>query len=297
MTHVPHLSGAVDLSKLPSVSAVSAGSPVPRGGGDSYAIALDEQNLNEVVQQSAQVPVFLIVWSEADAASVQARDALTSAVNAAAGRTLVGTIDAQAHPQIVSALRAPGVPFVAVALSGQLQPLYAQNIPAAQVSELVQQVIDGAAQQGLQGTVAPYSSAPAASEPDAPALTPAQQAAQDLFDSGCYEDAVAAWKAVIAQSPADELAAQELRRSELLARVHAPVREGASPLETTLAAADQEFLNGDLPTAFNRLLAAFQAAEGSERETIRVRLLDLFEVAGDDPAVVQARARLAGLLF
>jgi putative thioredoxin len=302
MTNIPHLSGAVDLSKLaPAPSAGSSGA----AAGASYALALDEENLNDFIQRSTEVPVFLAVWSQAIPESLQVRDRLVAAVNAAAGHTLVGTVDADAQPRIAQALRVPSAPFVAVALGGQLQPLYQQNLPAEQVTELVGQVVDGAAQQGVGGTVKPISTTEDA-EPEPPEmqLTPAQQAAQDLFDAGRYRDAVAAWKNVVDQSPADELAARELRRAALMERVTAldaaAVRTAAadpSDVPAQLQAADLDFVAGDLPLAFNRLLGAFQAVAGDGRDPIRTRLVDLFAIAGDDPAVTQARGRLAALLF
>lgn len=301
MTNIPHLNGAVDLSKL--APAPSAGNSVAAGA--SYALALDEENLNDFIQRSTEVPVFLAVWSQAVPESLQVRDHLVAAVNAAAGHTLVGTVDAGTQPRIVQALRVPSAPFVAVALGGQLQPLYQQNLPAEQVTELVGQVVDGAAQQGVGGTVEPISTTEG-TEPETPErqLTPAQQAAQDLFDAGRYHDAVAAWKNVADQFPADELAARELRRAALMERATAldaaAVRTAAadpSDVPAQLQAADLDFVAGDLPQAFNRLLGAFQAAAGDDRDPIRTRLVDLFAIAGDDPAVTQARGRLAALLF
>jgi putative thioredoxin len=53
-----------------------------------------------------------------------------------------------------------------------------------------------------------------------------------------------------------------------------------------------------LAQGFNRLLAAIAGATPEDKEALRLRLLSLFEVAGDsDPAVAQARRRLAALLF
>lgn len=302
MTNIPHLNGAVDLSKL--APAPSAGNSAAAGA--SYALALDEENLNDFIQRSTEVPVFLAVWSQAVPESLQVRDRLVAAVNAAAGHTLVGTVDAGAQPRIVQALRVSSAPFVAVALGGQLQPLYQQNLPAEQVTELVGQVVDGAAQQGVGGTVEPISTTEDTAEPETPErqLTPVQQAAQDLFDAGRYRDAVAAWKNVVDQSPADELAARELRRAALMERATAldaaAVRTAAadpSDVPAQLQAADLDFVAGNLPQAFNRLLGAFQAAVGDDRDPIRTRLVDLFAIAGDDPAVTQARGRLAALLF
>ena len=50
--------------------------------------------------------------------------------------------------------------------------------------------------------------------------------------------------------------------------------------------------------AFSRLLTVLTTSAGEEKETVRVRLLELFEVVGtDDPRVAQARVALANALF
>jgi putative thioredoxin len=65
-----------------------------------------------------------------------------------------------------------------------------------------------------------------------------------------------------------------------------------------MAAADQAVAAGELAVGFGRLLEALAKANPDDKNRLRLRLLDLFEVAGDDdPAVSQARRRLAALLF
>jgi putative thioredoxin len=49
---------------------------------------------------------------------------------------------------------------------------------------------------------------------------------------------------------------------------------------------------------FGRLIETVRRTAGDDRETVRVRLLELFEVIGaDDPRVVTARSALARVLF
>ncbi|HHT14065.1 MAG TPA: tetratricopeptide repeat protein, partial [Propionibacterium sp.] len=50
--------------------------------------------------------------------------------------------------------------------------------------------------------------------------------------------------------------------------------------------------------AFDRLLGLATESDAEQREAIRVRLLDLFEIVGrTDPTVLKARRRLASVLF
>ena len=57
-------------------------------------------------------------------------------------------------------------------------------------------------------------------------------------------------------------------------------------------------LSGQPDVAFKRLVALVRETSGAERETVRVRLLELFEVVGiADPSVLKARRDLMSALF
>jgi len=50
--------------------------------------------------------------------------------------------------------------------------------------------------------------------------------------------------------------------------------------------------------AFGRLVDLVRVTRGDERERVRLRLVDLFEVVGgEDPRVVAARRQLANALY
>ena len=73
---------------------------------------------------------------------------------------------------------------------------------------------------------------------------------------------------------------------------------GASDsLESQLAAADAEAALSDFAAAFARLLALVRKG-GDDREPARQRLVELFEIAGNEnPDVAQARRELASALY
>ena len=80
----------------------------------------------------------------------------------------------------------------------------------------------------------------------------------------------------------------------LLAAADAP---GAS-VEDQLAGADAALALGDVNVALGRALEAVRSHAGEERETARLRLLELFEVIGSSaPEVARARRQLAAILF
>ncbi|MDN6624651.1 MAG: tetratricopeptide repeat protein, partial [Acidipropionibacterium jensenii] len=68
-------------------------------------------------------------------------------------------------------------------------------------------------------------------------------------------------------------------------------------LDAQLAAADAELMGGDPGKAFNRILAVIRTTRDEDRDRARVRLLELFSMVGEDPAVAQARRSLAAALF
>ena len=77
-------------------------------------------------------------------------------------------------------------------------------------------------------------------------------------------------------------------------------RAAAEPagVEAQLDAADLDVINGAYAEALDRLLTLAAGLDADEREVVRVRLLELFEVIGrTDPVVLKARRRLSTVLF
>ncbi|MFE1790877.1 tetratricopeptide repeat protein, partial [Streptomyces sp. NPDC059525] len=65
-----------------------------------------------------------------------------------------------------------------------------------------------------------------------------------------------------------------------------------------MAAADLDLAGGHVADAFSRLVDTVRVTAGDDRDSVRVRLLELFEVIGaDDPRVTAARTALARVLF
>ncbi len=69
-------------------------------------------------------------------------------------------------------------------------------------------------------------------------------------------------------------------------------------VDAQLAVADLDIVGGHVEDGFGRILAFISANFGPERETARIRLLELFDVVGvTDPRVSKARQSLARALF
>src|SRR5690606_41213561 len=97
-----------------------------------------------------------------------------------------------------------------------------------------------------------------------------------------------------------------LAQAELLQRVRGldpqQTRQAAADnpkdVAAQLAAADLDMVGGHVEDAFGRLVSTVQRTAGEDRDTARLRLLELFEVVGpEDPRVVSARGALARVLF
>ena len=82
------------------------------------------------------------------------------------------------------------------------------------------------------------------------------------------------------------------------AAVVAAAEAQPNDMDTQLEAADLEVIQGAAEQAFDRLLGLAAEVDADDRERIRVRVLELFEVVGrTDPAVLRARRRLSSVLF
>jgi putative thioredoxin len=114
------------------------------------------------------------------------------------------------------------------------------------------------------------------------------------------------FQAILNAEPANADAAIALRQVNLLQRLdgldpdQAKARAADQPgdIAATLAAADAEFASDEVDEALARLLAAVKAAAPEDREQLRNRLVEFFELLGpDDPRVAPTRRELARALF
>lgn len=302
--------GAVDLSALTRPQAPPPGEPggAPEAGG--YVLDLTEANFEQVVHDSATYPVVILLWSPTDAANAELGTTLASLAAEYGGRFLLGRVDAQAYPQIAAAFQVQSVPAVVAVLQGQPLPLFAGNAPEEQVRPVLDQVLAAAEQNGVTGR-APSAGGEGepATEPEPEAEKPLPPLHQEAYDAIERDDLAAAEEAyakAIRQDPKDVDASAGLAQVRLMQRAHdadlAAVRKAAAdaPSDVTaqLAVADLDVLGGKIEDAFGRLLDLLPGLSGDDKEAVRVRLLEYFEVVGvADPRVNKARQRLAISLY
>ncbi|MGH3383328.1 MAG: tetratricopeptide repeat protein [Nocardioidaceae bacterium] len=312
--------GAVDLSALQKPAgrpaAPSSGGAPPAGGSGpgsgAYTVDITAENFQTEMQRSATVPVVLVFYSAASSESLDLTATLGRLADEFEGRWLLAKVDVDANPQVAQAVGATGVPLVAVALGGQLAPIAQQAVPAAELRQVMQQVVQTAVANGMSGRVEPRTdvaapaaagAAPAADEDES---DPRYAEAEDALAAGDIERAVAAYQRLVDADPGDLEAKRGLGAAKLMQRT-----EGADPQQARDAAAsapddvqaqtrvaDLDVLGGHVEDAFDRLVQTVARTAAEDRDVARAHLLELFELVGnDDPRVLTYRTRLANALF
>jgi putative thioredoxin len=304
------MAGAVDLAAVKARSeaaARAAEAPAPAAG--QYVVDVTEATFQaEVLDRSFQVPVLLDLWAEWCEPCKQLSPVLEKLATEGGGAWVLAKIDVDANPRISQALQVQSIPTVFAVIGGQLVPGFQGALPEAQLREFVAAVLQAAQEAGMQ-PAAPAAGADAdpdgPPQPVAPPDDPRFDAAEEALAEGNYDLAEQRFQAILDAEPSNADAALALRQVRLLRRVAAadpgvPAKADAAPddVDLQLAAADLEVAANDVEGALRRLLAALGRTSGDDRERLRVRLVDYFELLGpDDPRVPAARREMARALF
>ena len=309
--------GAVDLGARQAAAqrrqqqaarAADAGTDgADAGPASAFVFEVTEETFNtDVVLRSRTTPVIVDLWAEWCGPCKQLSPVLEKLANEAAGAWVLAKIDVDANPRLAQAFQAQSIPMVVAIVGGQMVDAFLGAMPEAQVSEWVTQILAVADQIGVQGG---EPGEPGAAGDDGEAvddLPPALAAARDAMESGDLDSAAGALEKALVDAPADPLAKSWLAQVNLMRRVSsadpsAASREAAaSPddIGAQLLMADFQMAGGDAEQAFDRVLGVIKRTSGAERNTARLRLLDLFEVLPpNDDRVKKARTQLTLLLF
>lgn len=314
-----NLRGAVDLSSLrrpAPAPPVPSAPPVPAGSGSTteppagrapLRVEAGEENFQELVQLSAQVPVVFVLYSHYAPDSPALLDTMEQIIEGFAGRLVLAAADIDAFPQLAQAFQVQAVPTAVAVLKGQPVPLFQGAADEEQVRPLLDELLKVAEANGVTGSIGGGAGAQAPAE--APPLAPLHQAAFDAIEAGDYAAAATAFRQALAEMPADAEAKAGLAQVELMGRLEllsAPEAEALRQLaaqepdnaDAQLGVADLDISGGHIEDAFNRIITYIGRNFGAERETARVRLLELFDVVGtSDERVAKARQGLARVLF
>jgi putative thioredoxin len=257
-----------------------------------------ESEFAALVQQSTSVPIVVDLWATWCGPCKQLSPILEKLAGEYGGRFILAKVDVDANRSIAQAFQVQSVPTVVAIVGGRPAPLFQGSAPENQVRAVIEALLAEAAKLGVSGTADPSGALPE------PQLPPLHQEAFDAIERGDLDAAKAAYVKALAEAPADAAAKAGLAQVELLQRLQvaegAPAGEEAADggLAGVMAAADAAVAMGQPAEGFAQLLAALRAAGPEDKETLRLRLLDLFEVVGaSDPSVAKARRELASALF
>jgi putative thioredoxin len=309
------MAGAVDLAAIQArneAAARAAESPPPAAG--EYVVDVTEATFQtEVLDRSFQVPVLLDLWAEWCEPCKQLSPILERLVNESNGSWVLARIDVDANPRISQALQVQSIPTVFAVIGGQLVPGFQGLLPEAQLREFVGAVEDAGREAGLPGMPPVDPETIPAADLDEPSLPvppevpddPRFVAAEDALEAGEYALAAQRYQAILDAEPANAEAASALGQVRLLQRLdeYGPdvvSRADAVPDDrgSQLAAADVAFAETDVDSAFARLLGLLSRTSGEDRDSVRQRLIDYFDLLGpDDPRVAPARREMARVLF
>ena len=291
------LPGAVDLAALAAqrkaeaeaAERAASGTPAP-----AHVVDVTEATFQtEVVAKSATVPVVLDFWAEWCGPCKQLSPILEKLAAEGNGSWILAKVDCDANPRLAQAFGVQGIPAVKAVVQGQLVGEFTGALPEPQLRQWIGGLLEAVAK--LAGGELPEAA-------EDPKYAPAHEA----LERGDLAAAEAAYRAILADAPADDLAKSGLAQVLLFQRASALEPQAAllaaqsSPddVPAQCAAADVEVLSGMVEQALARLIDTVRRTSGDDRESARQHLLSLFDALDPaDPRVIAARRDLAAALF
>jgi putative thioredoxin len=305
MNYSPRFAGAVSLDSLarrpqttPPAATPPSG-PNANGGAPVTVIDVTEASFQvDILDRSMTVPVVIDFWAEWCGPCKQLSPILERLAVEGGGAWVLAKIDVDSNQQLAAAAGVQGIPAVKAVWQGGIVGEFTGAVPEPQVRGWIGEL--------LKATGAVTDVDADGAEVAEPPLPPEFVEAAAAFERGDYDAAEQAYLAILAKTPADQLAAGALagvrlfKRAEHLDPVATRAATQAAPddLDAQLAAADVDMLEGLVDQAFKRLVDVVARTSGADRDRARVHLLGLFDAAGpDDPSIPAARSALSRALF
>jgi putative thioredoxin len=248
-----------------------------------------------VLTRSNQVPVVVLLWSPRSESSVQLGNALASLSAEDAGKWALATVNVDTTPRVAQIFGVQGVPTVVALAGGQPLSSFQGGQPADQLRGWIDSLLNATAGK-LGGGGEP-------GEPEQ--VDPELAQARDHLDKGDFDAALAAYQAILDANPSHAEAKGAVRQIAFLQRASARapgavIAADSNPddIETAFAAADVELLQQNVASAFDRLIALVKRTAGDDRQKVRTRLIELFDLFDPaDPEVIAGRRNLANALY
>lgn len=263
----------------------------------ALVMQVDTSSIRDYLPLSEKIPVLLLFVQAADSASESLVKSVTALVQKAAGAIIALVVDAAASPELAQAFELNQIPSAYGLLKGQPAPLFVGNQPMEQIQLVITKVLEVAKENGLNGKAVVKE---IEKEPE---LSPTMSAAYAAIDTGDYRAALALFEKALLENPNDSLAEAGLAQVKLLIRLEGKDLTGIITSEPTstdsiLEKADALIATGNAGAGFELLLSLFEKTAKDQREPIRLRLVEMFFVAGNDnPEVMSARKTLSLMLF
>jgi len=263
----------------------------------ALVMRVDAASIRDYLPLSEKIPILMLFVQASDPASEALEKSVTALVQKTAGAMIALIVDAAASPELVQAFELNQIPSAYGLLKGQPAPLFVGNQPMEQIQLVITKVLQVAKENGLTGKAVVKE---IEKEPE---LSPTLNAAYAAIDSGDYKGALALFEKALLENPNDALADAGLAQVKLLLRLEGKdlaviIDSDATTDESILEKVDALIATGKSAAGFSLLLALFEKTAKDAREPIRLRLVEMFMVAGNDnPDVVAARKALSLLLF
>lgn len=300
------MAGAVDLAavKARNEAQQRAASAPPPSAADTVVQVTEQTFQAQVLDRSFQVPVVIVLISGRSPASGQLVTSLVPLVQQRNGAVTLAVVDVDADMRIAQALQAQAIPTVMAVIGGQLIPGFEGALPEPQLAEFLGAVVKAGQDAGLTGAAAEEGAGDEGDETDEPARPedPRFDAAEEALAEGDYATAATRFQAILDAEPNNADAKAALAQVGVLQRVaeagDVPADAPADDVPAQLALADLQLISEDADGALRRLLDLLARAGGDDKETVRTRLIEFFEILGpDDPRVPAARREMARALF
>ena len=263
----------------------------------ALVMRVDAASIRDYLPLSEKIPILMLFVQASDPASEALEKSVTVLVQKTAGAMIALVVDAAASPELVQAFELNQIPSAYGLLKGQPAPLFVGNQPMEQIQLVITKVLQVAKENGLTGKAVVKE---IEKEPE---LSPTLSAAYAAIDSGDYKGALALYEKALLENPNDALADAGLAQVKLLMRLEGKdlseiIAADDATDNAVLEKADALIATGNSAAGFKLLLDLFEKTAKDAREPIRLRLVEMFMVAGNDnPDVVAARKSLSLLLF
>lgn len=289
--------GAIDLSNIAVQNNGIDDDTTVRG---SFVAEITEANFQDIVAKSLQHPVLLLITTEKAAEVQQMTKDLEELAQQAGGKFLLGIVNIDKTVAIAQALQVQAIPTVIAIIGGQLAPLCQGIQPKEVLAQALDQVYKAAIANGIVGKAEPVRNS---DNPEEPVTDPRLEPAYQAMETEDFATAISEFDKVLSENPNLVEAKIGKAQAGLALRTSSSALDkiqklAPDSLDYLLAQADLALVSGNPESAFELILDRFSLADQDDREILRFRLLEYFDLFGaSDAKVVKARRRLTTLLY